>query len=93
MMLELTLTAVVVVDTLEELAVEVRPFLESVALTEHAWRYAAGYQSSLNAERAAAAERIEQVAFSVPAAHHDDAGSQHFVKWCRHALLTVASAV
>ena len=93
MVLEVVLGAVIVVDALEEFAVEVGPFLESIALAEHARRYAARYQRSLYAERAAAAEGVDEVCLSMPSAHHDDAGGQYLVERCCHALLAVAAAV
>ena len=90
---ELALAGVVVVDALEEFAVEVGPLLEGIALTEHARSDAASDQRCLDTQRAAAAEGVQQVALAVPTRHHDDGSGQDLVERSCYRLLPVATAV
>ena len=87
------LLGVVVVHLLKEFAVEIGPFLEGILRAENTWRDASGNQGGLNEEGAGAAHGVDEIAFSAPSGHQDDAGSQHFVERCLHLLLPVAATV
>ena len=90
---ELALLRVVVVNLVEQLCVEVGPFLEGIFLSEEAGGHVSGDEGGLDEQSAAAAHGVDEVGVALPARHHNDAGGEHLVEWCLHALLTVASAV
>ena len=91
--LELALLRVVVIDHIEEILVEIVPFLEGKLLAEYTWRDVAGDEGSLDGDGSRTAHWVDEVAFALPAGHQNHTGSQHFVQWCLHLLLTVAAAV
>ena len=93
MVLELTLLRVVVIDTVEELLVEVGPFLEGILLAEESRGHVACDESCLDGEGAAAAHRVDEIGIALPSGHHDDAGCEHLVDGSFDALLAVSSAV
>ena len=79
---EFLLLAIVVIELLEEVCVEVGPLLESEALAEDTGVDIAGYEGRLNQECARAAHRIREIAVSAPSGLHDDARSQDLVDRC-----------
>ena len=90
---ELALLRVVVVDLVEEILVEVRPFLKGEFLAEDARGDVAGDEGSLDEDSTGATHRVNEVAVAFPSRHQDHAGSQHFIKRRLYAFLAVASAV
>ena len=93
MMRELALLRVVVVDLVEEVLVEVGPFLKGKLLAEDTRRDVAGDEGSLDEDSTGTAHRVDEVAVALPSRHQDHAGSQHLIKRSLYALLAIASAV
>ena len=85
------LLAVVVVEALEELAVEVGPLLESVAGAEDARVDVRGYECGFDEEGAGAAHGVEERGVSAPAGLEDDAGGEDLVEGCLCGLDAVAA--
>ena len=79
MVFELAFLRVVVVDAVEEILIEVGPFLEGKLLAEHAWRNVARNEGSLNGDGSRTAHGVDEVALAVPSRHENHAGSQHLV--------------
>ena len=93
MVLEITLFRVVVIDFLEEVGIEVGPFLEGEILPEHTRRDVLGDERCLDEQRARAAHRVDEVAFAPPSRHEDHACGQHLVEGGFNRLLTVSATV
>ena len=90
---EVALLRVVVVDFVEQVGVEVRPFLESKLFAENAWRNVACDEGSLYRERSRSAHRVDEVGFASPSRHENHAGCQHFVERSLARLLPIAASV
>ena len=90
---EVALAAVVVVDTFQQVGIEVGPLLEGIGLAEDTGRDVTGDESGFDGDGARTAHGVDEVALPAPACHEDDAGGQHFVEGGFHGLLTVAPAV
>ena len=93
MMFELAFARLVVVDIVEQLTVEVRPFLKGILLAEQARCHVAGNESRLDEQRTAAAHGVNEVCFTLPARHENHAGSQHLVERRLDRLLTVSATM
>ena len=93
MVVELALHAVVVVDRVEEVGIEVGPFLEGILLSEESWCHVPGDQRCLDEQGATAAHGVDEVGVALPARHQDHTCCQHLVQRCLYALLAVAAAV
>ena len=93
MIFEFTFLTLVVIDVIEEICVEVGPFLESILLSEKSWSHVFGNQSSLYEQRTTATHRIDKVGISLPSREQDHTSSQYLVEWGFHTFLTVASAM
>ena len=93
MMFEISFLRVVVVDFVEQVGIEVGPFLESKLLAENARRNVACDEGSLNGQRSRSAHRVDEVGFASPSRHENHAGSQHLVERSLARLLPVASPV
>ena len=91
--LELAFGRVVIIDTVEEVGIEVGPLLEGKFLAEESRRHVAGYKCSLDGQRATATHRVDEVGLALPACHHDHAGSQHLVEGSVDTLLAVAATM
>ena len=92
MVRKLALAAVVVVDFVKQLTVEVAPALKGKTVAIHTREDVAGNHGCLNEEGTRATHRIYEVALSAPAGHKYDSGSQHLVDGClglRHAVATL----
>ena len=83
----------VVVDTVEEVSVEVGPFLEGILLTEQARGHVVGNEGSLDEQCATATHRVNEVGVALPACHHDHAGCQHLVQGGFKRLLAIAATM
>ena len=66
---ELFFARVVVVDFIEEVFVEVGPFLEGKFLAEDAGRHVVGNEGCLDEQRSGAAHGVDEIALASPAAH------------------------
>ena len=73
------LLAVVVEDGAQEFGIEVFPILKTKLFTENTGEDVARHQSGFDEQRAAAAERIDEIAIKLPAAHLDQRCSQNLV--------------
>ena len=93
MVLELSFLTVVVVDLIEEVCIEVGPFLEGILLTEESWCHVPGDESGLDENGTRAAHRVDKVRIALPTRHQDHACCQHLVEGCLYAFLTVATTV
>ena len=93
MVMELALLGIVVVDAVEDVGIEIRPFLEGIFFAEEPGGHVAGYEGRLDGQCAAAAHRVDEVAVALPACHQDHAGSKHLVQWGFNALLAIAAPV
>ena len=93
MVIILSFFGVVVVDGVEEVGVEVCPFLEGEFFSEDAWCHVFGYECGLDGYCSRAAHGVDEVGVGVPSCHEYDAGSEHFVEWSLDALLSVAASV
>ena len=82
---------VVVIESLEQLGVEVRPLLESESLAVDAGIDVGGYQCGFNQERARAAHGVGEIGLAAPAGGHDDAGGQHLVDGSLGLFLAVTA--
>ena len=91
--LEVVLPRLILVDAVEEFLVEVGPLFEGILLAIHAGGDAAGNEGGLDGNGAAAAHRVDEVAFALPSREHDNAGGKHFVQRSFHRLLPVAATV
>ena len=76
---KVALLAVVVEDGAQEFGVEVFPVLKTKLFTEDTGEDVACHQGRFDKQRAAAAERIDEVAIKLPAAHLDQRCSQNLV--------------
>ena len=92
-MLELAFLRIIVVNLVEQVLVEVCPFLEGVLLAEHTRGHVAGYEGSLDEQCARAAHGVDEVGLAVPAGHENHSGRQHLVERGLNVLLPVAAAV
>ena len=91
--LELTLTAVIIVYAAEEFRIKVRPFLESILLAEDTRRNTTRYECSLDGNGAATTHRVNQVTLAIPLSLQYDTRSEYLVEWSLDSLLTVATAM
>ena len=92
-MVERALLRVVVIYLVEEVGIEVGPFLEGILLAEEARSHVACDEGRLDEQGAAAAHRVDEVGLALPSGHHDHAGGQHLVERCLYRLLPVATPV
>ena len=65
--LEFTFLTLVVIDFVEELGIEIRPFLKGKLLSEESWSHVLGNERSLDKQGAATTHRIDKVGISLPA--------------------------
>lgn len=93
MVLELALARIVIIDLVEQILVEVGPFLKGKLLAKDARRDIAGDKGSLDGDGARTTHRINEVGIALPACHEDHASCQYLVERGCHALLSVATAV
>ena len=93
MVIEGALLRVVVVDAVEQVAVEVLPLLETEGAAEYARIDVAGHEGGLDENGAGAAEGVNQVAVKIPARELDESGGQHFVDGGLDAAGAVAAQV
>ena len=84
---------VVVVDGVEEVAVEVRPFFECELFSEQSWSHVFCYQCSLYGYCARTAHGVDEVGVAFPSCQEYDSCSEHFVEWSLHAFLSVSASV
>ena len=78
-MVELAFLGVVVVNTVEQVAVEIAPLLESERLAEDAGIDVARNKGGLDEQGAGPAHRVDEVGGPVPARELQDAGGEHLV--------------
>ena len=76
---ELTLVAVVIVEPLEEVGVEIGPFLEGEMRAVDARVDVGGDEGGLDQECSGAAHRVHEIAVAPPSGLHDDAGGERLV--------------
>ena len=91
MVLELPFLALVVVYLIEEVGIEVRPFLEGELLAEESRCHVPGNEGSLNQQRAAAAHGVDEIGVALPAGEQDHACRQHLVQRGLDTLLAIAA--
>ena len=84
---------VVVVYLVEELLVEVGPFLEGKLLAEQAGTHVAGDEGCLDEQRTASTHGVDEVGLAAPARHQDHACCQHLVERGLGRLLTIAATM
>ena len=92
-MVELPFLRIVIIDIIEQVAVEVLPLLEGKLLAEQSRSHIAGYQGSLDEQRTATAHRVDEVGLAMPSRHQNHTGCQHLVERSLHRLLSVAATV
>ena len=93
---ELPLLAVVFIQLLEQLLVEVMPFLKGKTVSEDAWRNVQGYQSGFNDDSSASAHWIDEVTLSVPSCHQQHSRCHGFTDGClvlHHSVSTLVQAL
>ena len=90
---KLALCRIVIVNTVQELAVEVFPFLETVSLAEHAGINVARHECRLDQQGPGAAERVHEVGLPVPARQFQQTGRQHLVNRRLDRRRTIAAQV
>ena len=90
---ELAFLAVIVVDGVEQLLVEVNPLLESELFTEHARGNVTRYQGGFDGDGSRTTHRVYQVTFTFPAGHQYHSGGQDLVQRSFHRFLAVTAAV
>ena len=79
LVVEGALLRVVVVDAVEQIAVEVLPPLKAEALAKHARIDVSGHESGLDEDGARAAEGVDEVFLEVPPRELHESGRQHLV--------------
>src|SRR5574344_1145929 len=93
LVLKLTLLTIIIVDTIEEICIKVLPLLKRIFLAEHTRIDILGNQGSLDKDSARTTERINQVAFAIPARQENQASRQHLIDRSRHSGSLVAALV
>ena len=93
LMVEFTFSRVVVIYTIEQIAVKVFPFLEAETLTEDTRIDIARHESGFDSYSARTAERVDQVAFHIPSTQLNETGCQHFVDRSITRSHTIATQV
>ena len=78
---ELAFIAFIVIDTVEQLLVEVDPFLESELFAVDARSDVQGDHGGFYQQCTGAAHRVDEVRLAFPACLQDHTGSQYFVQW------------
>ena len=91
--LEFAFLRIVVVDAVEEVGIEVRPFLEGILLAEQARCHVVSNEGGFDEQRATAAHGVNEVGIAFPSCHENHACGQHLVERCFHALLTIATTM
>ena len=93
MVVELTLLRVVVVYLVKQVGIEVGPLLKGKLLAEQARCHVVGDECCLDEQGTGTAHRVDEVGFSLPAGHHNHAGSQHLIQRSLYRLLAIAATV
>ena len=92
-MIELALLRIIIVYRIEQILIEVFPFLESELLTEYARSNVTCYKSRFDRNSTRTTHRVNQIAFASPSGHQNHTGSQYLVKRSFYLLLTVATTM
>ena len=92
-MLELTLLTVVIVDVIEEIGIEIGPFLEGILLTEQTWCHVSCDKRCLDEQGTAATHRIDKVGIALPTRHEDHSCCQYLVQRSLYTFLAIAATV
>ena len=83
----------VVIDTVEEVGVEVGPLLKGILVAEESRCHVMGNEGRLDKQGTRAAHRVYEVGLAMPACHEYHASCQHFVQRSLHRFLTIAPAM
>ena len=93
MVLELTLLALVVIDFIEQVCIEVRPFLKGIFFAEQTRGHVLGDEGCLDENGTGAAHGIDEIGVALPTREQDHACSEHLIERCLDTLLTITASV
>ena len=93
MVFEFSFLAFVVVDAVEEVGVEVWPFLEGVFFAEEAWGHVLRNEGCFDEQSARTTHWINEIRIAIPAREEYHASGKHLVERGLYTLLTVTTTV
>ena len=93
LMRKFALLAIIIVNLVEHLRIEIHPFLKCESFAEYSRSDVSCYQCCFHRNRSRTAHRVNQVTFAAPSCHQNHTGSQYFVQRSFYLFLTVSATM